>query len=52
VIDEAIRGFIAGAIGERVFGRWVKRNPRLAAAISIPPLLVVAFLAGRQLLGL
>ena len=52
MIDEIIIGLIGGVAGEKLTGRWTKRHPYLTAAICVPPLLLIAFLAGRQLLGL
>ena len=52
MLDEIVTGFIGGIVGERLFGRWARRHPYLTLAICVPPLLFVAFMAGRQLLGL
>jgi hypothetical protein len=51
MLDELLIGFFGGVLGERLLGRRVRRHPRLAYLICIPPLLVVAILAIRQLLS-
>ena len=52
MIDEIIIGLIGGAAGEKLAGRWTRRHPYLTAAICMPPLLLLAFLIGKQMLGL
>jgi uncharacterized membrane protein YeaQ/YmgE (transglycosylase-associated protein family) len=51
MIDDIIVGLIGGAAAEKLGGRWFRRHPYLTAIVCIPLLLVVGFLAARQLLG-
>jgi len=51
MLDEIIIGLVGGAIGEKLFRRWSRRRPRLTMLICIPPLLLIAALAGMQMLN-
>ncbi len=50
MIGEIFRGLVAGMIGERLFGRWAKKHPRLTLLICVPPLVAVAVLATLQII--
>ncbi|WP_156336426.1 hypothetical protein [Novosphingobium sp. ST904] len=50
MLDELLIGFFGGLIGERLFGKWARRHPRLTYLICIPPLLAIVVLAVRQML--
>ena len=51
MIGGIITDLVAGMIGETLFGGWIKRHPRLTAAICLPLLILIFVLAARQWLG-
>jgi uncharacterized membrane protein YeaQ/YmgE (transglycosylase-associated protein family) len=50
MLDEIINGLIGGIVGEKLFGKWSRRHPRLTMLICIPPLIAIAILAVWQML--